>query len=242
MLFLHGWVGSWRYWIPAMQEASKSFRAYALDLWGFGNTARDPDQYDLGMQVSLLDRFLMAMGIARIALIGHGLGAVISLLFSRRFPGLVDRIMAVDCPLHRQAIHNRLVETPLFELAEWLSGKNSYSEPVRTDASRTDPHAITRSLENWQVFGYEPSILDEMRTPCLLVHGENDPLVKLPGDEFVSSLPVNIHCIILEQSGHFPMLDGLQKFNNLLVDFLALESGSTPRELQLKEEWRRRMR
>ncbi len=41
IIFLHGWVGSWRYWVPAMQIAAMSFRAYAIDLWGFGDTAHD---------------------------------------------------------------------------------------------------------------------------------------------------------------------------------------------------------
>jgi hypothetical protein len=38
------------------------------------------------------------------------------------------------------------------------------------------------------------------------------------------------------------MLDDAIKFNRLLTDFLALESGLSPRELQLKEEWKRRVR
>ncbi len=42
IIFLHGWVGSWRYWVPAMQTAAMSFRAYGIDLWGFGDTAHDP--------------------------------------------------------------------------------------------------------------------------------------------------------------------------------------------------------
>ena len=29
IVFLHDWVGSWRYWVNAMQVASTSFRAYA---------------------------------------------------------------------------------------------------------------------------------------------------------------------------------------------------------------------
>ena len=33
IIFLHGWVGSWRYWVPTMQAASINFRAYAMDLW-----------------------------------------------------------------------------------------------------------------------------------------------------------------------------------------------------------------
>jgi len=75
LIFLHGWVGSWRYWIPSMQAASMSFRTYALDLWGFGDSAKVPNYYSLDQQVNLLDKFLQEMGIGKVALIGHGLGA-----------------------------------------------------------------------------------------------------------------------------------------------------------------------
>jgi hypothetical protein len=46
----------------------------------------------------------------------------------------------------------------------------------------------------------------------------------------------------MENSGHFPMIDETMRFNRLLTDFLALDSGLSPRELQMKEEWRRRVR
>ena len=49
-----------------------------------------------------------------------------------------------------------------------------------------------------------------------------------------------IHQIVLEDSGHFPMLDESARFNRLMTDFLALISGDSPRELLLKEEWKRR--
>ncbi|HET9433568.1 MAG TPA: alpha/beta fold hydrolase, partial [Chitinophagaceae bacterium] len=38
VLFIHGWLGSWRYWVPTMQAISDKYRAYALDLWGFGDS------------------------------------------------------------------------------------------------------------------------------------------------------------------------------------------------------------
>ena len=56
LIFLHGWVGSWRYWIPAMQAASVAYRTYAIDLWGFGDTAKDPAQYTLDRQVMLVEK------------------------------------------------------------------------------------------------------------------------------------------------------------------------------------------
>ena len=51
-----------------------------------------------------------------------------------------------------------------------------------------------------------------------------------------------MHHVVLEGSGHFPMIDDAARFNRLLTDFLTLDSGVSPRELQMKEEWRRRVR
>src|SRR5512136_2899725 len=79
IIFLHGWVGSWRYWGPAMQAAAISFRAYAVDQWGFGDSAHDPNVYSLDHQVNLIDHFLLEMGIGKVAFIGHGLGALIAI-------------------------------------------------------------------------------------------------------------------------------------------------------------------
>ena len=38
------------------------------------------------------------------------------------------------------------------------------------------------------------------------------------------------------------MLDEASKYNRLLNDFLALPSGESPTQLQLKEEWKRHVR
>src|SRR5512141_3401388 len=90
LIFLHGWVGSWRYWIPNMQSASMSFRSYAFDFWGFGDTGKNPSYYNLENQVNLLDQFLQELGIGKVALVGHGLGGVIALLYAARFKKQVD--------------------------------------------------------------------------------------------------------------------------------------------------------
>ena len=91
-----------------MQVASTSFRAYALDLWGFGDTAHNVLNYSIEQQASLIDRFLMEMGIGKIALVGHGLGALVGMSFATRFPKSVDRLMAVSCPLDYAAVNTRL--------------------------------------------------------------------------------------------------------------------------------------
>src|SRR5271169_6562228 len=88
IIFLHGWVGSWRSWLPTMQVASAYYRTYAIDLWGFGDTSKQPLRYSLESQVELINSFLDQMGIAKFVLIGHGLGAVVALLYNQLNPGL----------------------------------------------------------------------------------------------------------------------------------------------------------
>ena len=241
ILFLHGWVGSWRYWIPTMQAVSVSFRAYALDLWGFGDSAKSPLRYSLDQQVALLSSFMDQMGIGKVALVGHGLGAVVAVLFAQRYPELVDRVMAAALPLDETQIDPRLRMDGPEILADWLLGRSPATDSARADAPKADPRAIKVSLENLQTINFSKTLVG-LPTACLLVHGQNDPAVTLPSIERIASMPYSTHEIIFDQSGHFPMLDEASKFNRLLVDFLVLLQGESPRDLLLKEEWKRRVR
>jgi pimeloyl-ACP methyl ester carboxylesterase len=241
LIFLHGWVGSWRYWIPVMQAASVSYRAYALDLWGFGDTAKYPSNYSLNKQVQLIDGFLYEMGIARVALVGHGLGAVVAMLYALRNPDIVDRVMAVSYPLDENNVNARLRTSTPSELAEWLLGRTPLTEPVLVEAPKADQQAIVASLVGLSVTEIKEAN-SRLTTSCLMVNGQNDLAVTPPDLDSLVSMPEGTHVINFDQSGHFPMLDEGSKFNRLLVDFLSLASGESPRQLQLKEEWKRRMR
>ncbi len=103
VILLHSWLGSWRYWVPAMQQLSMKYRTYALDLWGFGDSGRDTKRYDFRSQVKLLDQFMEKLGITKAALIGHGLGASIIVRYALEYPDRVPRLMAVSPPLFRMA-------------------------------------------------------------------------------------------------------------------------------------------
>lgn len=241
IVFLHGWVGSWRYWINAMQVASTSFRAYALDLYGFGDTTRDPLRYSLDQQADLLNQFLEEMGIGKVAIVGHDLGALVGFTFLKRFHASVDRVMAINCPLDYEAVNTRMRTAPATELAEWLTSKSPDAMSALADASKVDPQAVTASLAGLQADNWLSGVRN-LNVPCLFVYGANNPALALPSQEKVDPLPMHMHQINLEGAGHFPMLENPPQFNRLLTDFLALDSGLSPRELQLKEEWKRRVR
>ena len=236
-----------------MQVASTSYRAYALDLWGFGDSAHNESKYSLDDQASLIDRFLIEMGIGKIALVGHGLGGLVGMAFANRFPQNVDRMMAVNTPLHIEGVSSRLRATSPApsELTDWLSSRTPEATTALSDSSKADGKAIATSMDS--LLNNNPynkfrnverrdlnSTPDPSTIPCLLVYGEKDQAIFAPEEGFPFSSMT--HQVLLEGSGHFPMIDETIKFNRLLTDFLALEAGTSPSELQMKEEWRRRVR
>lgn len=103
VILVHGWLGSWRYWVPAMRQLSMKYRTYALDLWGFGDSGKDPARYSFEAQVALLSLFMEKLGIGKAALVGHDLGASVVSNYAMRFPDRVPRLMTVCAPLFHMA-------------------------------------------------------------------------------------------------------------------------------------------
>ena len=241
LIFVHGWLGSWRDWIPTMQALSAEYRTYALDLWGFGDTGKSPERYTLDGQSELIHRFMEHMGILKAAFVGHGLGGAVVVRFARRYPDWAGRSMGVCVPLRGTAINPRLAGGTAVSVIEWLLGKGPDVDAITREAAKADPLALEAGIRG--VMEMElPTELAGLERPYLLVHGEKDPLIAPPEDGALGGLNGNVHSIGLEESRHFPMLDEAAKFNRLLADFLALKSGESLTNLELKEEWRRRVR
>lgn len=241
VIFLHSWVGSWRYWIPSLQAASTNYRAYALDLWGFGETSRNPFGFSVDQQVELLDQFLYQMGIGKIALVGHGFGAIVAMQFAARFPQYVDRLMTISYPLQADLIEERLRVGSVEELSDWLTNQQPELAPVVEDASKIAAEIGRGCWEGVDDLRLK-NLWQHSQTVSLMVQGLTDPAIHAATQEVWMTLPDKCKYMVFEESGHFPMYDENEKFHRLMAEYLALPSGQSPRGLQFTESWRRRVR
>lgn len=240
VFFLHSWFGSWRYWISAMQQTSLNFRAYALDLWGFGDSAKN-QKYLVHQQVQMVLDFMEKLGIFRIALVGHGLGANIALELARLQPDLIDRVLTIGYPFEQISISEPVNIESFGELNNFFAPGIQNDENFQYELPKTDWKAVQLYLaHNNEAMAI--STIQSIERPCLFVHSRLDPIVKLPSSETLEQISIKHHSILFDQSAHFPMLEESNKFNRLLSDFLALENGESVKDLQLKEEWQRRVR
>jgi pimeloyl-ACP methyl ester carboxylesterase len=99
VILVHGWIGSWRYWIPLMQKLHLKYSVYTLDLIGFGDSAKNDANYGIEAQVKMLDQFLDHLGIPKVAIIAHGLGALVSTHYALHNPVRVARMLLTSLPL-----------------------------------------------------------------------------------------------------------------------------------------------
>lgn len=242
LIFLHGWLGSWRYWMPTMDNLSDRFRTYAFDMWGFGDTDHNAERYALDAYVTQLDRFMEELGVTKACLVGHSMGAAVALLFAEQFPDRVDRIMAVSTPLAAGAVSRRLIASGGSSLLDRMLGRRAVSDypEVEIEATKTDPNAVLGTARSLEALALRDAVDELDSMPMLLVYGSKDSFIPPLSNEDLRDFDGNVRPIPLADSGHFPMIDEAGKFQRLLRDFLETKPEDLG-ALALKEEWRRRM-
>jgi pimeloyl-ACP methyl ester carboxylesterase len=111
-------------------------------------------------------------------------------------------------------------------------------DSVKSEFGRAAPEAIEKSVR--AVLRMDTrTLLRRLEMPLLLVYGENDNVVTPRDAAKHAGVNNSVRTMMLPQCRHFPMLDRSSQFNRLLQDFLR-----TPdvKDLQLKDEWVRRLR
>ncbi len=241
LLFLHDWLGSWRYWVPTMEEMSSNYRAYAMDFWGFGDSDKVRNRYTVPGYVAQVAQFMDQMGINKVPLIGHGLGGMVAILFAAQFPERVEQVMAVSTPMIGGQIARSLSTYAGGDnVASKVLGRklNSYQE-VALEAVKIDADAVTLSVKTALTEDLG-RVLENVELPVMLAYGQQDPVVTPPEQSLLDDLDYNVNPFPFNECQHYPMLEETVKFNRLLLDFLIHKDNWDA--IQVKEEWRRRMR
>lgn len=251
LLLVHGWLGSWRYWMNTMEALSSDFRAYALDLWGFGDSAKDKSRYSITSYARLLQDFMEHMGMDGAAFVGHSVGGAVAMVLAARHPELVHRLVSVSVPVRANAISGKLrsfsntlaSQVVLKQDPGWVKRLLALAkvnhETVASETLKTDPEAISESMRSLASLDLAGE-LRRVQCPQLAILGRNDPLIDPAEALLFDALGERSRSITMEQPGHFPMLEEAPAFHRLLRDFLL--DAEHLEDLRVKEMWHRRIR
>src|SRR5579871_5639537 len=99
IIFLHGLVGSRRYWDETYRDLAKQYSLYFVDLLGFGLSAKPATTYSLQTHTQALRIFIsQKVKEKKIILVGHSLGAIIALSYLSRYPEQIEKVVLISLP------------------------------------------------------------------------------------------------------------------------------------------------
>jgi len=96
ILCLHGITANCRSWDCLASSLAIHHQVMAMDLRGRGLSDKPPTGYSIEHHCQDILALLNELGVKRVVLMGHSLGAFISLVFAAQYPQKVDRLILVD--------------------------------------------------------------------------------------------------------------------------------------------------
>ncbi len=96
ILCVHGITANCRFWDCLASALSPYHKVIAMDLRGRGLSDKPPKGYSIHRHCKDILALMRNQNLERPVLMGHSLGAFISLVFAARYPKKVDRLILVD--------------------------------------------------------------------------------------------------------------------------------------------------
>ena len=249
VIFLHGWLGSWRYWFPTMERVAEDFRTYSFDFWGFGESRRKSTYESIQNYSDQVIRFLDELGIDRCLLVGHSMGGMVALKTAINHPKRISRVAAVGAPIVGDSLSwlLKLTDRPLFADAfarvpafrrfmfHWFLGEadDQHVHEILDDSVKSSSTTLRNAVGSMWRTDLRPE-LSRLSVPALIVHGGRDEIVH-PNQ---ADLFDNVSCaevVVMPESRHFPFLDESELFNELLLRFLRQDTPRTMPRVQMRQ-------
>jgi pimeloyl-ACP methyl ester carboxylesterase len=102
LLLLHGWPEFWLTWARCMQRLQDRFQLLAPDLRGFGASDKPTARPSraAGPEVHAADALALLdqLGIGRVGLVGHDVGAYVAQALARQNPERIAGLFFFNCP------------------------------------------------------------------------------------------------------------------------------------------------
>lgn len=242
IIFVHGWLGSWRYWVPIMEDLAKDHRTYALDLWGFGDSDKSQERYDIDDYVTLLLDLMDELGVWRAPLVGHTLGAAVAARLAAAQPERVSRVLAIGLPLSADSINHRLLTAaPNEAMARHFWHRQRPYAEVELGTPKMAHNALALTIQSVARLDLRETLAD-IQAPLLMVYGDRDNVISSDHAEELEQPRYAARAIIFPDAHHFPMLDQAPQLGRLLRDFMDVNTPEQLQDLTVKQEWRRRTR
>lgn len=245
LVLIHGFTSSTYSWKDVFEPLSKSFRVIAVDLKGFGFSAKPDGDYTRRAQATLVTHLLDYLKIEKAWLCGNSMGGEVSLNIAREHPQRVAGLILIDTagisvsgsgslapgyllvPVVGRVLtalaltSDKLVREGL-QKSFYDDGKITaervayYYRPLQTRGGQLAAvRARTQALE----FPIEPD-LAKITAPTLIIWGAQDELIPLAAGQKMNALIKGSRLVTIEKCGHVPQEEMPERVLDEITKFI----------------------
>lgn len=241
LMMIHGASQDTLSWHDNIEHFADRYAVWALDLPGHGKSAlidgrptRQTDEF-----AALIARFMETMDMKDTVLVGHSMGAAISIAASLHAPERIKCVVAVDggaafrgpvgVSYQPDMLRNTEINTTdwletMFHSVLGRTTPEARRKEMAFDATRCSPYVAFSDLITYTSFNMN-EMMDRVRTPIHYLMGEDDwsttPDMARETSERLRALGVTTSFTELKGIGHIPHWEQPEAFNAALDEVLA---------------------
>lgn len=225
LVLVHGIGGRKEDWAAVVAALAGRRTVYAVDMIGFGTSAKSAAEITVATQVAALSALLAAEGHASADLIGNSVGGWVAASFAAAHPARVGRLVLVD-PAGFRAMFDG--PSPVNFYPDGVEGMEALLRVVRHDPSAHTRPFAERALADLRASGAasaaervfkglfaSPRLEDVMpgiTAPTQVLWGGEDRLFPPALAPYVAGLVPGATVATIPDAGHFPHLDNPAAF------------------------------
>jgi pimeloyl-ACP methyl ester carboxylesterase len=247
IVFIHGLSGQWQNWIENLPRFAQTRRVVAMDLPGFGLSPMPHQAISISYYGRVVAGMCDRLGLSPAVIVGNSMGGFIAAEVASRRPDVVERQMLVSAAGVSQMNLARSPALAFGKGAALLASSNVAQlqfvarrprlrhwilSIVARHPSRLKADTLLEGLmKGTGKPGFEQALLacidydfrerlPKTGCPTLVLWGEDDAIIPVAdADRFVKLIPGS-RKIVLEDTGHVPMVERPPTFNRILQEFL----------------------
>jgi pimeloyl-ACP methyl ester carboxylesterase len=249
VVLVHGLGGQWQNWLENIPRLAQDRRVLALDLPGFGLTPEPSDgEISIPGYGRGVDAFCERLGLGEVDMVGNSMGGFVAAEVAIQFPERVSRLALVSAAGITSADAFQAPILTFGRVATALATntaarhRQTAARPLGRHAALAlvarHPRLLKADLAYEGFFkgagkgGFDDALracldydfrdrLPDVKVPTLIVWGEKDSIIPVRDADEFERLIEDSRKVVMKDTGHIPMAERPQAFNDVLVDFLA---------------------
>jgi sigma-B regulation protein RsbQ len=231
LVFVHCWSCDRNLWEKQVPVFAKQYRVVTIDLPGHGESGQERKNWSVESFADDVNTVITKLNLKRVVLIGSSMGGPIAVEATRRMPDRVVAIVPVDT---LQNVENKVPPEQLADVMKQLRSDYktavtgflnqfffSANTPIAvknriiSEVTSRPPELSIKILEG--IFAYDAApALGKIKAPIRAINSDLNP----------TNLEVNrkyapqFDAVIIKGTGHYPMLEDPERFNELLANVL----------------------